>query len=89
MAVAGLLQQPEWLIENPTDGSLLVLIPAGKFLAGDERFEVELQAAEVPADNAFLRRHQAIESGHGRSSESGLRPIRKGHVEGGRCGRLK
>jgi formylglycine-generating enzyme required for sulfatase activity/WD40 repeat protein len=32
------------VVTNPTDGSLLVLIPAGKFLAGEERFETEMPA---------------------------------------------
>ena len=30
----------EPMIENPTDGSMLLLVPGGKFLAGDDKVEV-------------------------------------------------
>jgi len=57
---------PEWMIENEKDGSLLVLVPGGKFLAGGHGssegaavFEVELPAFYLgisPVTNAqYLR----------------------------------
>ena len=76
MASVAAKAKPEWLVENEKDGTLLLLVPGGKFLAGGPRsdegggpFEVELPAFYLgihPVTNAqYARFLSAVKPGKG------------------------
>ncbi|MBP7053726.1 MAG: formylglycine-generating enzyme family protein [Phycisphaerae bacterium] len=71
----GLLQEPYHLIENEKDGSLLVLVPGGKFLAGGNVFTRGDRPSEVDLPGFYLGMHAVTNAQYKRFVEAtGHRP---------------
>ena len=50
--------QPEWLLENPVDGSTLVLVAGGRFIAGGSRhYEGGCEPFQVTLPSFYLCLH--------------------------------
>ena len=60
------IEKYDWLIENAKDGSLLVLVPGGKFLAGGPPFEVDIPAFYLGLTCVTNRQYERFirETGH-------------------------
>ncbi len=75
MAVTGQTTLPQWLMQNPADGSLLLLVPGGKFLAGGKDFNEGGGLFEVELPPYYLAIHPVTNAQYLRFVEAtGHRP---------------